>query len=75
MTLPYHPIPACKMVATTWPPTLDLAFIVSLIAQTGVVEAAYWVSRDPTTAAKRRSPASSRTARHSGGVYASARIG
>jgi hypothetical protein len=35
-----HPIPPCRMVAVTWPRTLDLAFIVSLIAATGVVNAA-----------------------------------
>ena len=30
-----HPIPACRIVAVTLPPTLDSAFIVSLIAATG----------------------------------------
>jgi hypothetical protein len=34
-----HPIPACGMVAVTLPPALDLAFMVSLIAATGVVNA------------------------------------
>jgi hypothetical protein len=32
-----HPMPACRIVAITLPPALDSAFIVSLIATTGVV--------------------------------------
>jgi hypothetical protein len=35
-----HPIPACRIVAVTLPPALDSAFMVSLIAATGVVNAA-----------------------------------
>jgi hypothetical protein len=35
-----QPIPVCRIVAVTRPPTLDLAFIVNLIAATGVVNAA-----------------------------------
>jgi hypothetical protein len=42
MTAPaqHHPIPACRMVAVTLPPVLDSAFIVNLIAATGVESAA-----------------------------------
>jgi hypothetical protein len=35
-----HPIPACRIVAVTLPPALDSAFMASLIAATGVVNAA-----------------------------------
>lgn len=30
-----HPIPACRIVAVTLPPALDIAFMVSLVAATG----------------------------------------
>jgi hypothetical protein len=35
-----HPIPACRIVAVILPPALDSAFMVSMIAATGVVNSA-----------------------------------
>ena len=35
-----HPIPACRIVAVILPPALDSAFMVSLIAATGVLKVA-----------------------------------
>jgi hypothetical protein len=48
-----HPMPACKIVAMTLAPALDSAFMVSLIAATGVVNAAL-AEEDPVEAGEDR---------------------